>query len=92
MKDRKERLEDTLGKEIKIVSYSARTYYNLQELFFNIITSCPEDRTWIFNGLKNFNVDDFLPEEVKNQILKLTNNNMSNKRSFFKRIQNGKNI
>lgn len=66
--DRREKLRKIMGKEINICSYSAKTKYNLEELFGLIIDNCPINRKWIFDGLKNFHYTDFLPEEIRKQI------------------------
>jgi small GTP-binding protein len=66
-KDRKEKIEKTLQREIRICSYSAKAKYNLEELFGLLIDSCPENRKWIFNELKGFHYKDFLPENVREQ-------------------------
>ena len=63
--DRKNKIEDILGKEIKITSYSNMKKFRLQELFTSIILSCPKERAWIFDGLKNFKYDDFVLANTK---------------------------
>jgi predicted GTPase len=69
-KDKKEKIENIIKNKIKICSYSAKNKYNLEELFGLIIDNCPQNRKWIFDGLKNFHYTDFLPEEIRNQYLK----------------------
>jgi small GTP-binding protein len=68
--DRTVKIESVLNKKIEICSYSAKRKYNLEELFGVLIDSCPEDRKWIFNGLKGFHYTDFLPESVIRQLKK----------------------
>jgi small GTP-binding protein len=65
--DRKEKIEKILQRKIRICSYSAKTKYNLEELFSLLINSCSESRKWIFNGLKGFHYTDFLPENIREQ-------------------------
>jgi predicted GTPase len=67
-KDKKEKLEKIINRQIKICSYSAKSKYNLEELFGLIIDNCPENRKWIFDGLKNFHYTDFIPEEIRSQL------------------------
>lgn len=59
--NRKELLEEVVGREVKIIAYSAQKRYRLQELFTSLIQSMPEKRAWIYSGLKNFRYDDFIP-------------------------------
>jgi small GTP-binding protein len=65
VKDRSERLTAILGTRPRLIPYSAVTGYNLEELFFFLIENAPEQRRWIFDGLKNFSFKDFVPEEFK---------------------------
>lgn len=74
-KDRKDKLESALGREIRIIPYSAKRYYNLPELFKNIIESCPSNRAWIFGALKNFTVYSGVPEDIRDEIQKRVENN-----------------
>jgi len=67
-RDRKDKIESIVKNKIKICSYSAKAKYNLEELFGLLIDSCPDNRKWIFNGLKNFHYTDFLPEDIRQQI------------------------
>ena len=67
-RDRKEKIESIVKDKIKICSYSAKTKYNLEELFGLLIDNCPDNRKWIFNGLKNFHYQDFLPDGVLQEI------------------------
>jgi predicted GTPase len=66
--DKKEKLEGIIGGEISICSYSAHKKYNLELLFSHIIARCPNNRKWVFEGLKNFHFSDFLPADIKQQI------------------------
>jgi predicted GTPase len=69
--DRKEKLESVIGREIKIIPYSAKRYYNLPELFRNIIESCPSNRAWIFGALKGFTPYSGVPENIRKEIKKM---------------------
>jgi predicted GTPase len=64
--DRREKIERIVDREIVIIPYSAKTRYNLQELFTAIVKSSPPTRAWIFSDLKNFRYDDFIPDPLLN--------------------------
>jgi hypothetical protein len=68
-KDRKNKIMDIVKQNIAICSYSAQRKFNLEELFGLIIDNCPENRKWIFDGLKNFHYTDFLPENLRNKFI-----------------------
>jgi predicted GTPase len=57
--DRQERLAGTLGAARPVIGYSASRRYRLQELFTELLRSCPNERSWIFSAIKNFRHDDF---------------------------------
>jgi len=59
--DRVEKIRAEVGRRLPVVSYSAHRGYHLEKLFSTILQSCPEDRQWIYGGLKNFSYRDFLP-------------------------------
>jgi predicted GTPase len=59
LKDRSEKIGKIIGKEPRIVCYSAKQGYHLQLLFNTILESCPKDRAWIYQGLKNFDPKQF---------------------------------
>ncbi|GAA3116394.1 hypothetical protein [Streptosporangium carneum] len=50
-----------------VVGYSSRRGYRLQQLFKALLDACPEDRRWIYAGLKNFSHLDFIPAETQNK-------------------------
>lgn len=70
VRDRREKLESILRREIKMVAYSAKDRYQLQELFSAIVEACPPDRKWIFSALKGFRVEDFIPVELRERVLR----------------------
>lgn len=87
--DRKEKISTFLNKEIVIIPYSANKKYNLQELFSFLLQYCPENRAWIFNAIKGFKPEDFLPEDVRADILNILEkreNKKKSKWSFLKFI------
>lgn len=67
--DRKEKIEKIVGHPIQMLPFSAMKKYNLEFLFGALIDALPAERRWVFQGLKNFNHDDFLPQEIKDQFL-----------------------
>lgn len=64
IKDRTEKLESVVEKEINLIAYSSKTGYNLQELFSSLLDACPPERKWLFQGLKSFHFTDFIPKET----------------------------
>ena len=86
-KDRKEKLEDIIDRQISIIPYSANSKYQLQELFTALIEACPKERSWIFSALKGFTPEDFLPESLKDDIVELyekrKNPEQKKKRGWF---------
>jgi hypothetical protein len=68
--DKSKKFSDTINKKIKMVPYSAKKKYNLEELFGIIIDTCEEKRRWLISGLKGFNYWDFIPKEIKDKYIK----------------------
>lgn len=69
--DRKDKIESILGRPIRIIPYSAKHRYNLQELFTAIVESCPENRAWIFSAIKGFRLEESIPEPVRKEIMQI---------------------
>jgi len=65
VEDRRQRIAQVADDEIRVLPYSARYLYGLQELFTALIEACPRDRAWIFAAIKNFSPFDFLPEGAR---------------------------
>jgi uncharacterized protein len=61
--DRVSKIRTTVGHPLPVVTYSARRGYQLEKLFTTVLKSCPENRRWIYAGLKNFTYKDFLPSD-----------------------------
>lgn len=61
VQDRTEKLEDILGAKPRIVAYSAARGFNLEQLFGSLISTIPEKRRFVFDALKNFSYQDFMP-------------------------------
>jgi predicted GTPase len=68
LEDRADKLAQVLGRPVTVIPYSAKVRYNLQAFFTAIVDACPEDRRWIFSGLKAFRADDFLTAEARRQL------------------------
>lgn len=71
LKDRKEKIESVMGKPVKMVAYSAKHKWHLQEIFTTLVESCQPKRAWIFSALKAFKPEDFLPESVRDEIWRM---------------------
>jgi len=69
LEDRKEKLEIIMGREISIIPYSAEHKYKLEELFAEMIITAPKERAWIFTSIKAFSPFDFVPEEIREQVI-----------------------
>jgi predicted GTPase len=68
--DRKQKIESVLHKKVSMVPYSSKKGFNLQILFSALIEACPEERSWIFQDLKNFEPEDFVPVDAFNELKK----------------------
>lgn len=71
--DRKAKIASTLGKEVVVIPYSAKLKFNLQQLFTTIIEFCPTERAWLFGALKNFDPFEFLPDEIRDEVMRMVN-------------------
>jgi predicted GTPase len=60
VEDRGKRFSETLGRQVRLVPYSNRKGFNMEELFATLLTHVRGDRAWIFAGLKNFSYRDFV--------------------------------
>ncbi|MFV2084559.1 GTPase family protein [Micromonospora sp. LOL_021] len=58
--DRSARLSDVLGREVRMVPYSNYQGYNLEWLFTSLLESCTSGRKWIFEALKNFDLEEWI--------------------------------
>ncbi|GIJ45970.1 hypothetical protein Val02_28560 [Virgisporangium aliadipatigenens] len=59
--DRAERLGDVLGRPAKVIPYSNHQGFNLEWLFAGVLEACTPGRKWIFEGLRNFRLEDWIP-------------------------------
>jgi small GTP-binding protein len=61
LNDRTEKIKKVVGRDIRLICYSAKRGYRLEPLFKMMLDACPLERRWIYEGLKNFNYMDFIP-------------------------------
>jgi predicted GTPase len=61
--DRSARLSDTLGRKVEAIPYSNYMGYNLEWLFSSLIEACTTGRKWLYQGLKNFKLEDWIVDE-----------------------------
>ncbi len=66
--DRLEKLSSFLNSNIRMISYSAKLGFNLEQLFALVIDACPANRRWIFDGLKNFSYTEFVPANIRREL------------------------
>ena len=66
--DRLEKLSSFLNSNIRMISYSAKFGFNLEQLFTLLIDACPANRRWIFDGLKNFSYTEFIPDDLRREL------------------------
>lgn len=66
--DRLEKLSSFLNSNIRIISYSAKFGFNLEQLFALMIDACSTNRRWIFDSLKNFNYTEFIPDGIRREL------------------------
>ncbi len=58
--DKRKRIEDVVGKRIKITVFGAKQFYRLSDLFASMVDACPEERLWLFQMIKGFSAKDWL--------------------------------
>jgi len=52
VEDRGRRLSEILGRQVRVVPFSGRRGYKLEEVFAALLTHVQGDRAWIFAGLR----------------------------------------
>ncbi|GAA1017537.1 hypothetical protein Aple_031900 [Acrocarpospora pleiomorpha] len=67
--DRLEHLASAIGRKPALLYYSSRYGYRLEHLFKALLDACPENRRWIYAGLKNFSHLDFIPAETQQKLV-----------------------
>lgn len=67
--DRRAKISEIIQREAKVVAYSSKRGYHLEQLFYTMIAACPDERRWIFEGLKNFSYKDFIPQTTTNHVV-----------------------
>lgn len=63
--DRSKRLSDVLGRAVQVIPYSNVRGFNLEKLFTAMLASARPGRAWIFDSLRNFTLNDFLPQHLQ---------------------------
>jgi len=61
--DRGRRLSDSLGRKVEVIPFSNHMGYNLEWLFASLIEFCTTGRKWLYQGLKNFRLEDWIVDE-----------------------------
>jgi uncharacterized protein len=67
--DRADKLEDILGLRPTVIPFSAKKGFNLEQLFGALITAIPESRRFIYDSLKDFSYEDFVPVASRRLLL-----------------------
>jgi len=66
--DRAARFSSVLDRKVSLIPFSSRHGFGLQKLFTAMILACPEERSWLFDGLKAFKFSDFVPKAALSQL------------------------
>lgn len=66
--DRSARFSAVLDREVSFIPFSAQHGYGLQSLFTALIMACPKERAFLFDGLKGFSFQDFIPAAALKQL------------------------
>ncbi|WP_168221002.1 GTPase family protein [Actinomadura sp. WMMA1423] len=69
-RDRSERFSATIGSTVEFVPVSAGRRYNLQPLFSALLERAPDERAWIFSGVKAFTAGDWVPEKYRGKVMR----------------------
>jgi len=87
--DRGARLSDTLGRKVEVIPYSNYMGYNLEWLFTSLIEACTTGRKWLYQGLKDFKLEDWIVDEEVRARMSDSGNESRDKqgrrRGFFNR-------
>ena len=86
LKDRKEKLSRVIKSDVKMIEYSSKNGYGLEELFKIIINSCPEERAWIFNSLKGFSYREYTPQIVLDALEKGKNGKKIERKTWLDKL------
>ncbi|MFJ5732319.1 GTPase family protein [Streptomyces paradoxus] len=71
IRDRSAKISMTLGRNVEMYPYSSSNLYGLQQLFSGMIASCPDGtRAWIFDPIKAFGPFDFIPQGVRDEVMR----------------------
>jgi small GTP-binding protein len=61
VEDRADKLADILGTRPTVMPFAAEKGFNLEQLFGSLLSAIPKDRQFIYDALKNFSYEDFVP-------------------------------
>lgn len=64
--DRSKRFSEVIGRSIQCIPYSNYHGFNLEHLFAKMLESCVNNRSWIFQALKGFCLEDYVGTDVIN--------------------------
>ena len=81
--DRRTKLEAVLGREVAITPYAANRYWKLQELYESLVFAAPKQRVWMFEALKAFSYDTWIPEGIRDQVRSLVEKPTRRSRGLF---------
>jgi len=62
--DRQARLAPVLGYSPTIIPFSAAKGYNMEVLFTSMLRAAPKGRKWLFELIKGYRLEDWIPESV----------------------------
>lgn len=65
IQDRKPRISKIVGQDIQLIPFSSIRGYNLEVLFNNILSTCKDDRAWLFSAIKSFSYKDFITTDIQ---------------------------
>lgn len=68
VRDRAQKIGEIIGRKPLVTPFSAARGYNLEALFHALIASAPETRKFVFDLLKDFSYEDFVPVELTHLI------------------------
>lgn len=68
IEDRKQKIQNSIKENIRIMGFSAKCGYRLEQLFNMLIGACSKDRQWLMASLKGFSYTDFYPKELLDKV------------------------
>ncbi|MFI6392552.1 GTPase family protein [Nonomuraea sp. NPDC050540] len=68
VRDREQKIGEVIGRRPLVIPFSAARGYNLEALFHALVGSAPEARKFVFDLLKDFSYEEFVPVELTHLI------------------------